>query len=412
VATHVVKLSKRKQVAVGTMSFYFRKPAGFSFKPGQYLDCTLTDPPETDPEGNIRSFSIASAPGENRLMITTRMRDTAFKRVLRKMPLGSHLKVKGPLGSFTLRGSASRPAVFLAGGIGITPFRSMLVDEARKRSARRIVLFYSNRRPEDSAFLHELQRMGAERKNLKIVCAMTEMKKSNRPWHGETGFITKTMLARFVPDLAAPIYYVAGPPRHGSRHEKNSHPRRREKGRNPLRRFRRLLNPPIPSVFLRYLSALSSVFSVVKLFLFLPPLISITKRPPEVHSRSFKSPISNLRFPQFTRSPTPSHPIKAVSPPPSPPPPTDKFPRSPHSSRQCTHPSNPSVDAAPPLTRNCSLAHESRWNPQVSPRACGPFPGPRHSDKKSAVLNGICYAQFSSPQSKSPQASCDLPPAP
>jgi ferredoxin-NADP reductase len=211
-ATHSVQLLRREEVAEGTMSFYFDKPAGFQFKPGQYLDCTLTDPPETDAEGNTRSFSLASAPEEKDLMIVTRMRDTAFKRVLKKIPFGTQLKVEGPLGSFTLHSATSRPAVFLAGGIGITPFRSMMVNDARKGLARRIVLFYSNRRPEDAAFLQELQQLGSENKNYRIVCAMTEMEKSKRPWNGETGYIDKAMLARFVPDLAAPIYYIAGPP--------------------------------------------------------------------------------------------------------------------------------------------------------------------------------------------------------
>lgn len=211
-ATHSVKLLKREEVAEGTMSFHFDKPADFQFKPGQYLDCTLTDPPETDAEGNIRSFSLASAPEEKDLMIVTRMRDTAFKRVLKKMPVGAQLKVEGPLGSFTLHGAKSRPAVFLAGGIGITPFRSMIVNDARKGLAYHIALFYSNRRPEDAAFLQELQQLGSENKDYQIVCAMTEMEKSKRPWYGETGYIDRAMLARFVPDLAAPIYYIAGPP--------------------------------------------------------------------------------------------------------------------------------------------------------------------------------------------------------
>jgi ferredoxin-NADP reductase len=211
-ATHTVRLLRREEVAEGTMSFYFDKPAGFQFKPGQYLDCTLVDPPETDAEGNIRSFSLASAPEEKDLMIATRMRDTAFKRVLKKLPLGSRLKINGPLGSFTLHSKTSRPAVFLAGGIGITPFRSMIVNAARKQLANHIVLFYSNRRPEDSAFLQELQQIESENKNYRIICVMTEMEKSKRPWNGETGFIDKAMLARFVPHVAATIYYVAGPP--------------------------------------------------------------------------------------------------------------------------------------------------------------------------------------------------------
>lgn len=210
--THSVKLLRRDVVAEGTMSFHFDKPAGFHFKPGQYLDCTLIDPPFTDDEGNIRSFSLASAPAEKDLMIATRMRDTAFKRVLKEMPIGSPLRIEGPLGSFTLHSSTTRPAVFLAGGIGITPFRSMIVNIARQELPYRFALFYSNRRPEDSAFLDELQQIGSENRNYQMICAMTEMEKSKRPWKGETGFIDKVMLARFISDLAAPIYYIAGPP--------------------------------------------------------------------------------------------------------------------------------------------------------------------------------------------------------
>lgn len=210
--THTVKLLRREEVAEGTMSFYFGKPAGFQFKPGQYLDCSLIEPPETDAEGNIRTLSIASAPAEKDLMVATRMRDTAFKRVLKTMPLGTALKIDGPLGSFTLHSNAKRPAVFLAGGIGITPFRSMIVNATCEGLAHHVALFYSNRGPEDSAFLQELQQIGSENKNYQTICVMTKMEKSKHSWHGETGYIDKAMLARFVPDVAAPIYYIAGPP--------------------------------------------------------------------------------------------------------------------------------------------------------------------------------------------------------
>lgn len=206
------KLKRRQEIAEGTMAFHFEKPAGWAFKPGQYIDMTLLDPPESDSEGNIRSFSIASAPQEDSLMVATRMRDTAFKRVLKTMPLGTQVKVEGPLGSFTLHSNASRPAVFLSGGIGITPFRSILVNAARTGLENRIVLFYSNRCPEDSAFLQELQEIGDENKNYQIIAIMTEMEKSKRSWIGEIGLIDKAMLGGFVPDIAAPIYYTAGPP--------------------------------------------------------------------------------------------------------------------------------------------------------------------------------------------------------
>jgi len=210
--TYTVKLLKREEIAAGTMSFYFEKPEGFQFKPGQYLDCTLADPPQTDAEGNIRSFSLASAPVEPHLMLCTRMRDTAFKRVCEKMPIGSPLNVEGPMGSFTLHNNAARTAIFIAGGIGITPFRSMIVNATRTKLANRIVLFYANRRPEDAAFFDELQKLESENKNFKLIGVMTAMHESKSAWNGETGHIGKAMLSRHIPDLQGPIYYVAGPP--------------------------------------------------------------------------------------------------------------------------------------------------------------------------------------------------------
>ena len=143
---------------------------------------TLLDPSEMDAEGNVRSLSIASAPHEDTLMVATRMRDTAFKRVLSTMPLGSAVKIEGPSGSLTLHNNVKRTAVFLAGGIGITPFRSVVFRAAKEKLPHRIFLFYSNRRPEDAPFLDELQALERENPNYKLIASMTEMSKSQRPW--------------------------------------------------------------------------------------------------------------------------------------------------------------------------------------------------------------------------------------
>ncbi len=210
--THRVQLKQQEEVAQGTIAFHFEKPAEFQFKPGQFLNLILLDPPETDAEGNARSFSIASAPEEDDLMVTTRMRDTAFKRVLGRMPLGTEVKIGGPFGSFTLHRDESRPAVFLTGGIGVTPFRSMVVNATRDKLGHRLFLFYSNRRPEDAAFLDELQQLEKQNPNYKFVATMTQMEKSEQAWNGRTGYIDRAMLSEVVPDWRAPIYYSAGPP--------------------------------------------------------------------------------------------------------------------------------------------------------------------------------------------------------
>lgn len=210
--TFTSKLKEKETLAEGTMGFHFAKPAGFQFKPGQYLDITLVDPPETDAEGNIRSLSIASAPEEDYLLFATRMRDTAFKRFLRNAPEGAEVRMEGPMGSFTLHNNSSKPAVFLAGGIGITPFSSIIRHAAHAKLPHKLYLFYSNRRPEDAAFLPVLQELEKKNPNYKFIPSMSEMNKSAQTWNGETGFINREMLATHLSNLQGPIYYIAGPP--------------------------------------------------------------------------------------------------------------------------------------------------------------------------------------------------------
>src|SRR3989442_14631825 len=107
-------------------------------------------------------------------MIATRMGATAFKRSLKPMPAGGRIHLRGPAGKFTLDGADTRPAVFLAGGIGITPFVSMSRQAAHDRLARDIWLFYSNRRPEDAAFLDELVALPRTNPRYRLVGTMTE----------------------------------------------------------------------------------------------------------------------------------------------------------------------------------------------------------------------------------------------
>ena len=137
---------------------------------------------------------------------------SAFKRVLKTMPIGTKVHLRGPGGKLVLDGNDSRPAVLLAGGIGITPFVSMLRQAARDRLPHKLFLFYSNRRPEDAAFLDELIELQRRNPNYRFVGTMTEMEKSRRPWQGEREFIGQGMLARYIDDIPAAVCYMAGPP--------------------------------------------------------------------------------------------------------------------------------------------------------------------------------------------------------
>lgn len=213
-----LKLKSRAEVAERTLEFRFDKPSEVTFKAGQFMDVTLIDPPETDAEGNTRGFSINSAPDDPDLVFTTRLRDTAFKRVLRTLPLGTEIKVEGPFGSFTLQGDSSRPAVFLAGGIGITPFRSIVRRAAHESLPHRIFLFFANKRPEDAPFLDELAELERVNPNFTFVPTMDHMDDSRMPWSGETGHIDHDLIVKYLQREASigagrpkPIYYMAGP---------------------------------------------------------------------------------------------------------------------------------------------------------------------------------------------------------
>lgn len=115
-------------------------------------------------------------------MVATRMRPTAFKRVLSSLPLGSELAVRGPFGNLVLPKDAAPPVAFLAGGIGITPFRSMAAHAAHAKLPHRLYLFYSNRRPEDAAFLEELRALQRDNPNYTFIGTMTAMDRAHHPW--------------------------------------------------------------------------------------------------------------------------------------------------------------------------------------------------------------------------------------
>lgn len=211
-AQHHTRLIDREEVAAATMSFLFEKPGGFEYRAGQFVSVELPNSEGTKGRAASHTFTLASAPYENHLMIATRMRDSDFKRKLKEMPAGAEVTLRGPNGSLTLPDGKETAAVFIAGGIGITPFRSMLRQASHEKRPGKLTLFYSNRRPEDAAFLAELQELTQKVKNFGIVSTMTAMEDSDENWDGETGHVDSAMLKRHIADLSEPTYYVAGPP--------------------------------------------------------------------------------------------------------------------------------------------------------------------------------------------------------
>ncbi len=206
------RLLRRETIAEGTVAFYFERPAGFAFQAGQNATFSLVEPKEHDSLGPSRTFTLASAPHEAELMVATRMRDTAFKRILRSAPPGTRLRLDGPAGSMVLGAEAGKPVACLAGGIGVTPFLSMARDAAHRRLPHRIHLFYSNRRPEDAPFLGELRTLERANPRFRFIPTMTQMDRSSLPWSGASGPIGMKLLASVLDRPKEAAYYFAGPP--------------------------------------------------------------------------------------------------------------------------------------------------------------------------------------------------------
>ena len=220
-------LEKREHQDTDVMSFKFGRQDNishniFNYAAGQYAFFDIGGV-YNDPEGPVRHFSLASSPTEEEIIISTRIRDTPYKKRLSSLEIGSKAKVTKPLGKFVLHDDYSKPAVLLSGGIGVTPFRSMIKYATDKQLPIRIVMFDSNRNIPNILYKEEFDECLNKNTNLKIVYTITEKEDDNQPssatgvnkeWKGERGRIDKAMLERHLNDneIKNSIYYICGPP--------------------------------------------------------------------------------------------------------------------------------------------------------------------------------------------------------
>jgi ferredoxin-NADP reductase len=180
------------------------------FEPGQYFFVTLPDIGHQDERGLRRHITVVTSPNERGVLgLCTRLRDTAFKRTLAELEVGAEVEVEEPKGEFVLPKDTDQPYVFIAGGIGITVFLSMLRYIAEERLPHRVALVYSNRDQDSAAFLDELTELGRANPNLRVVLTMTD----DPAWEGETRRIDADLLRdHLAGELRSFTYLVAGPP--------------------------------------------------------------------------------------------------------------------------------------------------------------------------------------------------------
>lgn len=204
---------RRETPSAGTFIFGLTE-GGLDYEPGQYVSIKLEG--VNDPRGPQRPFTLSTSPTENgQIGITIKMTGSPFKDGLQKIAdegndPGDRIRMRGPMGSFTL--DKERPAVMIAGGIGITPFRSMIRYAKDQNAGLPIVLLYSNDVPEDIVFREELDTLAKEEDWLTVVHTITRAEKSKKEWSGRTGRINRELIQKQAGPLENPVYYVCGPP--------------------------------------------------------------------------------------------------------------------------------------------------------------------------------------------------------
>ena len=213
---YTIALVEKRTVADNTQSFVFEKPSSFRYRAGQHVRMTLIDPLESDAKGTSRFFSLASTPGQPKLEVTMRMRDSAFKRSMVAMRPGTEVRIEvlegPPHGAFWLPDDIASPACFIAGGIGIVPIYSMVKDAVEREMPVVMYIFYSNRSRADAPFLEELRALSEQHNNVRLVATMTGNPLPGSAWNGETGRIDRRMVEKYLPDLSSPVYYLSGLP--------------------------------------------------------------------------------------------------------------------------------------------------------------------------------------------------------
>lgn len=212
-ANFPLKFKNKVQVADGTWSFHFEKPVDFTFEAGQYVALVLPRLVVPDKRGPVRSLSICSAPSEPDIVFSIRITESGFKQTLMVLEPGEIAQATNPTGHFTLEHAADgKRIVFLAGGIGVTPIRSILVESANANLDRPFSFFYSNRMIKDAAFHEELKSLPLP--NYQYV---TTFSQETLPCTGaseERGYICEDMLRKYLPagEITESWYYLVGAP--------------------------------------------------------------------------------------------------------------------------------------------------------------------------------------------------------
>ena len=192
-----------------TRTVRFAKPEDFTYHPGQFIMLNLPHP-QPDDRGSRRSLSLSSSPTEEFLQITTREGTSSFKQTLHQLEVGTDVDLLGPMGRFLLNEDAQTPAILLAGGIGATPFRSMLTHLTHTQSTKPVTLLFSNKKPDDIVFHNHFVDISRESKYIDVINTITDTESLNDSYSGKRGRINEEMI-QTVSYWKQAEYYLCGP---------------------------------------------------------------------------------------------------------------------------------------------------------------------------------------------------------
>ena len=207
------EIIKKIKEAKDTYSFYLKPEKNIKFSPGQFIYITLPVLKYPDKRGSTRHFTIASSPSDKKIMFTTRIRQSSgFKKTLVELKKGEIIEINGPNGTFIVDENEKGPHVFIAGGIGITPYMSMLNYKIKKGLKYKATLIYSNTTKEATAFEKELNQFAEKDKSLSIFYTLT--RETPKSWKGQRGRVDKKMLQDILITNEVPTshFWISGPP--------------------------------------------------------------------------------------------------------------------------------------------------------------------------------------------------------
>ncbi|MGI8420533.1 MAG: FAD-binding oxidoreductase [Candidatus Levyibacteriota bacterium] len=204
-------LDEKIAVSTDVIDFVFKPQRRLAYQPGQYMEWTLQHP-RTDSRGNRRYFTLASSPTEENIRLGVRIspNGSSYKKALKEIDENNLVVGAQLAGDFTLPKNKNQKLVFMAGGIGITPFRSMIKYLIDKNEKRDIVLIYSNKTAGEIAY-KEVFDEAQEKIGAKILYTLTNFEAVPAGWNGERGRVDAEMIRREVPDFAERLFYLSGP---------------------------------------------------------------------------------------------------------------------------------------------------------------------------------------------------------